>query len=238
MRPDDLASALSFSTAAGWNSTVDDWRMLLHLAPDGCFGIEADGQLVATTTVIRYGQTLAWIGMVLTKAEYRRRGFARRLMAHALEYCDSSRIETVKLDATDQGRRLYESMGFRPEQPIERWAKGAGSVPTFGHASEFSGRFRDLDLRAFGADRWPILTRLANRSKVYEGSDAYLLMRAGRAAGYVGPCIAAEPAAARAVLMEALSKNSDDDCYWDLLPANREATALASELRFSRQRVL
>src|SRR5438445_6279395 len=117
----DLASAFELSTAAGWNQTVEDWAMLIELAPEGCFGIEADGWLVSTTTLVRYGQRLAWIGMVLTNAEYRGRGFARRLLAEALDRADSMGVETVKLDATDQGRPLYEKLGFEPEQAVERW---------------------------------------------------------------------------------------------------------------------
>src|SRR5438874_2176206 len=99
----DLAAALELSTATGWNQTVEDWAMLIELAPKGCFGIEADGQLVSTTTLVLYGQRLAWIGMVLTNAEYRARGFARRLLSAALDRADSVGVETVKLDATDQG---------------------------------------------------------------------------------------------------------------------------------------
>ena len=30
--------------------------MLMDLAPEGCFGIEADGASVATTTLLSYGQ--------------------------------------------------------------------------------------------------------------------------------------------------------------------------------------
>jgi len=46
-------------------------------------------------------------------------------MRTALNYCQRSRIATVKLDATHGGRPLYESLGFVPESGVERW-QGTG----------------------------------------------------------------------------------------------------------------
>lgn len=49
---------------------------------------------------------------VYTAPDFRRRGLARCLMNAALEGCRENRIDTVILHASDDGRRLYESMGF------------------------------------------------------------------------------------------------------------------------------
>jgi acetyltransferase (GNAT) family protein len=77
----DLSSAMELSHLAGWNQTIDDWQTLLWLDPEGCFGIEVDDRIVATTTLLCYERRLAWIGMLLTMPDYRRMGFAlwRRL---------------------------------------------------------------------------------------------------------------------------------------------------------------
>ena len=53
----DLPAALELSTLAGWNQTADDWRLLLELAPSGCFGIEVDGRVVATATLTSSAST-------------------------------------------------------------------------------------------------------------------------------------------------------------------------------------
>src|SRR5262249_54899902 len=119
----DIASAFELSSIAGWNQTIDDWQMLLNLPGANCFAIEADGQVVSTTTLACYGQQLAWIGMVLTRPEYRGRGLARRLFAHVLNQAESLGIKTLKLDATLQGQPLYERFGFSVEQRIERWVR-------------------------------------------------------------------------------------------------------------------
>jgi len=117
----DLAGAMELSRLAGWNQTIDDWEMLLRLDPQGCFAIEVDGRIVATTTLLCYGTRLAWIGMVLTRPDYRRMGFAQRLVQTALERSAALKIEIVKLDATPEGQPLYEKLWVRTEQIVERW---------------------------------------------------------------------------------------------------------------------
>src|SRR5882672_10369290 len=114
---EDVPDAVQLSTEAGWNQTADDWRMLISLAPESCLGIEVAGELASTTALLCYGQKLAWIGMVLTRERFRGRGLAHRLLSHTLALADQMKIESVKLDATDQGKPLYEKSGFRFEQP-------------------------------------------------------------------------------------------------------------------------
>jgi GNAT superfamily N-acetyltransferase len=104
----DLPSLTALSATAGWNQTGADWMLLLRLNPEGCLGIECNGHIVATTTLVCYEDRLAWLGMVLTQPEFRNRGFARSLVARALELAEAGKkIRTVKLDATDEGRPIY-----------------------------------------------------------------------------------------------------------------------------------
>src|SRR5262249_8965680 len=127
----DVPAAIELSAEAGWNQTADDWSMLIELAPQGCLAMELDGTVVATTTLLAYGSQLGWIGMVLTRKRFQGRGLARRLLSEALNLADRMKIETVKLDATDQGKPLYEKSGFRSEQAVERWSRtGTGHLLT------------------------------------------------------------------------------------------------------------
>ena len=234
----DLASALELSSAAGWNQTVDDWRLLMSLPQAHCFAIEVDGQVVSTTTLVCYGQQLAWIGMVLTNPECRGRGFARRLFAHVLDQAASLGIRTLKLDATEQGRPLYEGFGFRAEQPVERWVR-LGGAATYSHksSSRLNEELRRLDIEAFGADRSPVLDQLANCGDLIAASDAFSFTRAGRVTSYLGPCVASDPYRARALIRESVAA-SDTSWSWDLLPENAAVVDLARQLGFTRQRLL
>lgn len=239
IKTSDLGDACELSTAAGWNQTLEDWRMLLDISPHGCFGIEVDGTLVATTTVVNYQKQLAWIGMVLTKPEYRHRGFARRLFACAIEYADSLGIKTIKLDATEQGQPLYEEFGFQPEQPVERWSRTGGPC-AFSAAVELvlNDSLLDLDRNAFVADRTLLLRMLSARSIVYECSNGFLFTRRGRSTNYIGPCVASDVHAARRMIAEVIDKTSGSSWSWDLLSQNKEAVVLAEEFGFSPRRHL
>lgn len=50
---------------------------------------------------------------VYTEPAYRRRGLARRLMQITLDCCRERGITIATLQASDEGRPLYESMGFK-----------------------------------------------------------------------------------------------------------------------------
>jgi len=224
--------------AAGWNQTEADWRNLLTLAPDGCFGIDCDGELRATTTAVCFGQRLAWIGMVLTQHEYQRRGFARRLMEHALEYLRRRSVAWIKLDATDMGAPLYDRLGFREEGRIERWIRPRAVVPD-GAAS--AGPFvpdAALDREAFGADRWRLLEVLAGIESAAVLGAGFAMGRPGANAAYFGPCVARSEEAARNLVAWFLCRHPDEDVCWDILAANTAAVNIARQFGFERKREL
>jgi GNAT superfamily N-acetyltransferase len=231
---------VELSTEAGWNQTEEDWCTLIDVAPKGCLAIEVGGELASTATLICYGR-LAWVGMVLTRKRFQGQGFARRLLNSALTLADEAGVETVKLDATDQGQPLYEKLGFRVEQPVERWARSADvtapseqSIPS----SPASEDWLAADKRAFGTDRTNLLTRLAENNAPQTIDNSYLLARPGRITRYLGPCVATSPEIARTLIERALRTPSTSGWSWDLLPENTEAAALARNLAFSPKRRL
>jgi GNAT superfamily N-acetyltransferase len=114
---------MALKEEAGWNQSEQDWLNLFDFAPQGCFGIDIAGALAATTTVVSYGTDLAWIGMVLTDARYRRQGLASALMNHSLDYLARNPVDWIKLDATEMGQPFYRRFGFEDECAIERWLK-------------------------------------------------------------------------------------------------------------------
>jgi GNAT superfamily N-acetyltransferase len=236
--PNHIPAAAELSTQAGWNQTEWDWQMLLDVSPDGCFAIEYEGRLAATTVVTCYGQELAWLGMVLTHADYRRRGFARSLLEHALEFADRQHVQSVKLDATDQGQPLYESLGFRVEQEVQRWS-GTGRDPARIERSAPSAisQICAADREAFGADRSRLLGALAGRKPPAVLRQNYLFWRPGVRAEYIGPCVSADVESARTLIAQCAG-GDEARWFWDLLPANEHAAGLAADFGFRVERRL
>jgi GNAT superfamily N-acetyltransferase len=87
------------------------------------FLVERDGAVVAGGGII----VSAWLPNaadpqarratilnVYTEPEHRRQGLARALMEEMLGWCRDQGFRAVTLDASEDGRALYESMGFRP----------------------------------------------------------------------------------------------------------------------------
>jgi GNAT superfamily N-acetyltransferase len=237
LTPADVPTAFALSTEAGWNQTPEEWRLLLEIAPDGCFGIEVDDELVSTASLVNYGRELAWIGMVLTRESFRGRGLAKRLLSELIRTADESGIRCVKLDATEQGQPLYEQLGFRSEQTVERWHTSSPLIPATPQPFVgLSPRALDTDRRAFGVDRTTLLHRLATSSQLFATDGSFVMTRPGRLCNYLGPCVADEPATARTLIAGALEESRE--WYWDLLPANTSAVAIAREFGFSPKRRL
>lgn len=257
MTPDDIRYGMELSAIANWNQTDEDWRRVMQLHPDGCRCIEDAGSVVATTSLLPYGTKLAWIGMVLTRPAYRRQGLARRLMEDAIVNAEQSGVRTLKLDATDEGRPLYESLDFVVEQAVERWWRDGGGAAreTFvagkvsGQDSRQPDRISDdllaLDEEAFGASRRSLLEALLASGKYTTAATGYCLSRAGRTAQYLGPCVVSSEADARGLIAAqleeqryAFEQHKACNWYWDLLPANEAAVRCAKEFGFIRRRTL
>ena len=234
----DLEALVSLSSEAGWNQSARDWGRLLELEPHGCLGIEAEGRLAATATVVAYGRELAWVGMVLTHPGFRGRGFGSAITARAVEIARARGALTVKLDATDMGKPIYERLGFRDEQPIERYQRQpqAGALPT--PAASPPSRYEPdpaLDREAFGADRSALLASLAREQALSLPGGGFAMARVGSRAVQLGPCVARTRESARSLMHALAAAHAGRLLYWDLLPsggARGAAAELAAELGF------
>jgi GNAT superfamily N-acetyltransferase len=253
LRESDLPAAMQLKQLARWNQTEADWRSLLEIEPNGCFAAVLDDQLVGTTTTTRYGSELAWVGMVLVRPENRRTGIATKLFETALKYLDG-KVRTVKLDATADGKPVYERFGFQVESLIERWARAGRSdrvSTTCAESNKTIDRdtrqdILELDRSVFAADRSVLIDKRLDDSCVpivsVRAADqslrGYGWARAGSNATYVGPVVSRDPERVTELLDRILDELDQQSAYIDFNCRWGNGRALLAERGFEKQRDL
>ena len=237
--PADLRACAALAIDRGWLPEKSKWSLLLDTAE--VFGIDApDGGLAGSVTLARYGREHASVGMMLVAARYGRRGLGRALMTHLL---DAAGDATITLFATDMGRPLYESLGFKP---VRRSASFIGTFrPARADAAATPGRtiraatdadmpsLLALDREAFGADRCDFIRRLpsfAERiliSRTFHADSAYAAAwRNGPTTTVIGPVIAPDAPTAKQLIAE-LAADARGAVRLDLDPDRPELPAWA-----------
>ncbi len=192
-----IPRALLLSEEAGWNQNAADWEVFLTHGT--VLGFSIGDRLVATAAALPYGDGFGWISMVLVAAEWRRRGFATRLVAACTSLLrDAGRA--ALLDATPAATVIYSALGFVPLGTMERW-EGQGS----GSAAAGAPANLALDQIAFGANRRFLLENFLSRpgSLAFGSPGGFAILRQGSLASQLGP-IVSEPTEAPALLTEAI----------------------------------
>jgi GNAT superfamily N-acetyltransferase len=240
-----LAGCLELSAAAKWNQNEADWRLMLEIGRG--WGVElADGTLAASTLVLPYGD-FAWVSMVLVLPEQRRKGYATRLLHIALDDLKNRRLTPI-LDATPAGRTVYVQEGFHDTWGFRRFELRAAAAVRRAPSGVRPLQEADwpalleLDARAFGASRVPLLRSLASRlpaaALVAERDGAlegFLLGREGREACQLGPLVARSAQAARTLLGAGLAA-VPAPLYLDLVDREPGLGAWLESLGFAFQR--
>jgi ribosomal protein S18 acetylase RimI-like enzyme len=168
------------------------------------------GELVAAAVLTRYPPGTAVISMVLVASRLERRGLGTRLMTHLLEHAGPG---PVYLYATENGRPLYERVGFATIDAMTTYvgrfdpSDGATGAPASRAArDEDLPAIVALDAEAFGADRSDLVSRLPAFCE-----QLRVLERNGSITGYggawrnietvvIGPVIAVDAPGAAALI--------------------------------------
>jgi GNAT superfamily N-acetyltransferase len=215
---DHCEAVWPLSVEAGWNQNVADWRFMLGAGRGfGC--VAADGKWQASSLVLPLGQKLAWISMVLVTKERRRGGLGTGLLKRCIDEVTSAGA-VAGLDATEQGRPIYLSLGFRDLYKISRWhfdrVQDAAIHPPDGVNLRPVGpadlsKLALYDRPLTGMERAAILAHLALRQpgRAWVAEDAagkisgFALGREGRVATSLGPVVADSEAIALALITRA-----------------------------------
>ena len=247
MEPSDIPHCMRLKDISGWNQTSEDWLQFLKASPEGCFVAEtAQGRVVGSATTIVYENRFAWIGMVLVDPEFRGQGIGTQLLVNARDHLDAKQVPCTKLDATPQGKPLYQKLGFHEEYEIERFMLVRhGATATVPVQLKSPHEVLDFDRHVFGADRSSILLYFAEQSPEFVlvekgdgGWGGYCFGRKGSKADQLGPWVAQDRISAQRLLEAFLSRSSRELVFVDLVKANRWAESLLTDRGFCFSRAL
>lgn len=238
LTPGDVPAAARLSAGVGWNQDEADWARLLAVNPEGGFAAWLGDELVGTATLVRHGDLLAWLGMVIVREDVRGRGVAGRLVEAALAGLSPPPGGAVGLDATELGAPVYLRRGFEAVAPIDRWVGVlrtlSGASPSVRQAGPGDQEaLARLDAAATGVDRRRLLERLlaepGTAVLVAEAGGravAYAALRGGRERLHVGPVVAADEAACEAVLDAVAERAAGREAFVDAVRAPWRAQVL------------
>jgi ribosomal protein S18 acetylase RimI-like enzyme len=183
------------------------------------------------------------MGNLIVVPEARSRGVGRALMAHGLAHLEAAGVQTVRLDGDPPGIPLYRSLGFADEWESLRFkAVGVGGELPAGvetlRAGDLDG-VAAFDRDCFGDDRRRMLRLFLERAERAfavrrgDGLAGYLMLLRSDLGLRVGPCVAADAAAAAPLLRAALSAGAGETITIGVPAPNPAARALLGRLGFA-----
>jgi len=246
MNLEDIPAAMRLKDEAGWNQTATDWTRFISASPKGCFVMENSGDIVGTSATITYEGLFSWIGMLVVDKRYRGQGIGTALLESAISFLDSQKIPTIKLDATPQGRPLYEKLGFMEEYDIERWVlnRTINRPVADGDPTILDDVLR-MDKKIFGTDRSRLLCSLAQEAphlvliEQEEGEvTGYCFGRRGSHADHMGPWIAKNGDIAERILNAFILRSEREHVFVDCLRLSPWAIPVVKAYGFEFSRPL
>jgi GNAT superfamily N-acetyltransferase len=108
--PGDLSAAHRLTQRLKWPHRLEDWQFAARLGR-GIAAVDAadPSTLLGTAMYWTYGDAYASLGLVIVSPDRQGAGIGRALMDRALRAVDGRH---VMLNATEEGRPLYEKLGF------------------------------------------------------------------------------------------------------------------------------
>jgi predicted N-acetyltransferase YhbS len=206
---------MKLTASVGWDYGEPDFHTILSSGT--IYGHKNEqGEVVSSAAIFPYGETLASIGMVIVNEHCRGYGLGRELT----EACIQSTADdvTIMLIATEEGRKLYEKLGFHAVTTVHKYLCEHYTPLDLGYDMEYVilplteahfEQVRALDRNSVGADRGEFLQARIRQAKQavvvtdQKGSlKGYGLSIEGPSNLILGPIVAADDHTAARILQE------------------------------------
>lgn len=207
--PEDRALLHELTVGVFWPHRAHDLDMFISLG-EGYLATDEIGRALGSSMYFRAGDNFAMLGMMVTAPRLQTLGTGRWLLRRVMRDCEGS---DLRLSATRQGYRLYESTGFTPLHAIRQHqgtVRGVAvpePVPGASIRAMTSGDvpvIRALDRHAYGAERRVTLDRMLELSSglvIETGGEirGFAMLRKFGRGMVIGPLVAEDDRMAMAL---------------------------------------
>ncbi len=240
MTPDDLALAVEWAAAEGWNPGLNDAECFYHADPNGFFMAELDGTPVGCISAVAYDESFGFVGFYITIPKMRRYGTGMALLHAAKNYMGD---RTIGADGVLNMVDKYLQIGFCPAHKNARY-QGVGVARASSLVDPVNLSFTELeayDRRFFTAPRSRFLKswihQTGGRCKVVRAEGrivGYGVLRPCRQGFKIGPLFADTPELADELYRSLVSHAEGSLVFLDLPVCNKAALELAERYGMTR----
>lgn len=250
MNTGDIPAGLALCRSAGWNQLAGDWQLFLEASPQNCrVATDETGKVIGTVTTIKYEDHFSWIGMVLVDPSKKNQGIGTALLNEALHILRDQ--QTIKLDATPAGRKIYLKLDFADEYTLMRMYTGQisvqdqpGSIARQMRQDDFPA-ILEFDRKIFGAVRKVVLEHMFVTAPEYawvleenNTINGYCFGRNGFQYAQIGPIVANDTNGAITLVAAALKNRNGQPFIIDIKETPDDFLHWLTSIGFSEQRRL
>ncbi|WP_439020058.1 GNAT family N-acetyltransferase [Bacillus thuringiensis] len=118
LREEKIGDIVSLSSYIGWDYNREEIETIFNAGI--VYGVWNEREeLIASAAIILYGEKLASIGMVIVHPDYKGRGIGKIITNACVK--SVSAHTPIMLIATDEGKPLYEKLGFRAVSYVSKY---------------------------------------------------------------------------------------------------------------------
>ncbi|PEY66884.1 GNAT family N-acetyltransferase [Bacillus cereus] len=171
LREEQIGDIVALSSYIGWDYNREEVETIFNSGI--VYGVWNERKkLIASAAIILYGEALASIGMVIVHPDYKGRGIGKIITEACVK--SVSAHTPIMLIATDEGKPLYEKLGFRAVSYVSKYICNSYNVKDYCvRNEEYVMNYEEGDLEkiikideyAFGTNRKEFLKKRIMQSE-------------------------------------------------------------------------
>ncbi|MGG0707564.1 GNAT family N-acetyltransferase [Bacillus paramobilis] len=165
LRREQIDDIVALSSYIGWDYNREEIETIFDSGI--VYGVWNEREkLIASAAIILYGEKLASIGMVIVHPDYKGRGIGKAITNACIKSVSAQ--TPLMLIATDEGKPLYEKLGFRAVSYVSKYICNSYNGNDYFVGNEkYMMKYEECDLEeiikldenAFGTNRKAFLTK-------------------------------------------------------------------------------